>query len=735
MEKNLKILILEDSEIDAEIIQRLVKKAMAQVDFKLSVNRQEYITALNEFEPDMILADNSLPQFDASEALEIVRSRSLHIPFILITGTVSEEFAVEIIKKGADDYILKDRLTRLPAAIDTAIKKRRSEKEKQDAVQKIIEAEEKYRTLIQRISDGFIALDTEWRYIYVNKKIEEMTGRTAASLIGKNIWGEFPDATGSATYETFHKAMETQEFMSNIDYYEPLDLWQENTVYPSPDGLSVFVRDITKQKKAEIAIRQSEEIRRLVMNAALDAIICIDINGAITVWNAQAEKMFGWTEEEVKGKDVSEIIIPVQYRELHKRGMQHYCDTGEGPVLNRLLELTALNRAGIEFPVELSIVPVQQRNSKFFCAFIRDITLRKKAEEALRTAHERLVFHIENAPLGFIEWNNKLELISWSKRAEEIFGWTEEEFMKKQGDNYGTVYEDDRDEMVVIGKQLMNGDIERITIQHRNYTKSGKVIWCEWYNSVLKNEEGKVVTVLSLVKDITARKESEDLLQKSYEDIRELASHLQDVREEERTSMAREIHDELGQQLTGFKMDIFWLKRKLDSADKEIQEKIKSTLQLIDAAIKTVRRISTDLRPSILDDLGFITAMEWQSDEFEKRSGVKVFFDKKVNEIELSPKTSIALFRIYQELLTNVARHANASIVRSAVFMSDGHLCLSVTDNGVGFDVANISSKKTLGLLGMKERTLLLQGTYEIQSTPGKGTTIVIAVPLERVFP
>jgi signal transduction histidine kinase len=148
-----------------------------------------------------------------------------------------------------------------------------------------------------------------------------------------------------------------------------------------------------------------------------------------------------------------------------------------------------------------------------------------------------------------------------------------------------------------------------------------------------------------------------------------------------------------------------------------------------------VRRISTELRPSILDDLGFITAMEWQSEEFEKRSGIKVHFEKKENEITLSPKTSIALFRIYQELLTNVARHANGDTVRSSVYINDKHLYLSVIDNGIGFEVENISSKKTLGLLGIKERTLLLQGTYEIQSTPGKGTMVTIAVPLESVFP
>lgn len=605
MAANLKILLLEDNATDAELVERLVKKELITVEFAHAANKSEYLEQLSTFLPEVILADNSLPQFSATEALQLLRQQSQHIPFILITGTVSEEFAAGVIKQGADDYILKDRLVRLPSAIDAAVRQRRAAKEKQKAVETIIEGEEKYRTLVERVSDGFIALDKEWCYTYVNKKIGEMTGMSPELLLGKNIWEAFPAAVGSGTYKAFYKAMDTQQYINNIDYYEPLDLWQENSIYPSADGLSVFIRDITKQKKAE---------------------------------------------------------------------------------------------------------------------------------EELKRAHSRLLFHVENAPLGFIEWDSQLNVKSWSKRAEEIFGWSEQEFKEKQKQGYSTIYTEDMPMLMEIAQQLLEGKLERYSIQNRNYTKNGKMIWCEWFNSVLKNEDGKVGTILSLVQDITDRKKAEDLIKKSYDDIRELASHLQDVREEERTSMAREIHDELGQQLTGFKMDIAWLNRKLQTDEEAIKEKIQATLQLIDASIKTVRRISTDLRPSILDDLGFITAMEWQSDEFQKRSGIKVDFKNKVDEIAMVPKVTIALFRIYQELLTNVARHANGSLVTSLLYKEDGHLCLKVSDNGAGFDVNNIGARKTLGLLGIKERTLLMEGTYAIKSAPGEGTIVIITVPLNNVI-
>jgi len=177
-------------------------------------------------------------------------------------------------------------------------------------------------------------------------------------------------------------------------------------------------------------------------------------------------------------------------------------------------------------------------------------------------------------------------------------------------------------------------------------------------------------------------------------------------------------------------MDIYWLSRKINSPDKEITAKLAQSIELINATVASVRKIATDLRPSILDDLGLIAALEWQGEEFEKRSGTHVEFSNEAGDFELKPDSVTAIFRIYQELLTNVARHANATLVKVVLQKRDNSVFFSLTDNGIGFDPETISQKKTLGLLGIKERTLILGGTYEFKSRPGEGSETIISIPL-----
>jgi len=209
----------------------------------------------------------------------------------------------------------------------------------------------------------------------------------------------------------------------------------------------------------------------------------------------------------------------------------------------------------------------------------------------------------------------------------------------------------------------------------------------------------------------------------------ELASHLQVVREEERASMAREIHDELGQQLTAVKMDMSWLYKKIKTEDLNIKEKVQSTITLIDDTINTVRRIATELRPSILDDLGLVYAIEWYVGEFEKRSDIKVDYNTNCNDLTIPPKIAIALFRILQESFTNIARHSNATTVNVSLTIKDQMLTLSVEDDGSGFDVDKKYRNETFGLMGIKERTLMIGGEYVVKSKPGNGTTVLVIVP------
>ena len=246
----------------------------------------------------------------------------------------------------------------------------------------------------------------------------------------------------------------------------------------------------------------------------------------------------------------------------------------------------------------------------------------------------------------------------------------------------------------------------------------------------LKRLPSAITSVIEKRKMQQARKKAEADLEKSNDELRLLASHLQNIREQERKVIAREIHDELGQQLTALKMDISWIAKKIQGEDDSVKQKIIIATGLIDETIKTVRKIATELRPSILDDLGLIETLRWHSQEFEKRFLIKIDFPDDINDIDIPKEDAIGLFRIYQESLTNIARHAKATYVKASIQHDDNMFVLTITDNGKGFEVDKVAGKKTLGLLGMKERILMMGGQYEIISSPGQGTTVRVSAPL-----
>jgi signal transduction histidine kinase len=219
------------------------------------------------------------------------------------------------------------------------------------------------------------------------------------------------------------------------------------------------------------------------------------------------------------------------------------------------------------------------------------------------------------------------------------------------------------------------------------------------------------------------------------EQLRGLSAYLQNVREDERIHIAREMHDELGQLLTGFKMDVSLLRKRLaGNTDPVVKEKLEYMLMMVDEAVKFVRNLASELRPSILDDLGLISALEWHSREFEKRHNIKVDFRPLVHELTTSSVIATGLFRIFQESMTNVARHSNATHVDVSLGIVNDEIILSIADNGKGFDPSS-STKKTLGLLGMRERATMLGGRMDILSEPGKGTKIIITIrqPVEKM--
>jgi signal transduction histidine kinase len=231
-----------------------------------------------------------------------------------------------------------------------------------------------------------------------------------------------------------------------------------------------------------------------------------------------------------------------------------------------------------------------------------------------------------------------------------------------------------------------------------------------------------------LTREIAERRQAEQQVRESEERLRALASHGVTVREQERAHIAREIHDELGQVLTALKMDIVWLSKRLEES--ALLEKTQSMCQTVDDTIRTVRKIATGLRPVVLDDMGLVAAIAWQTTEFQKRAGVRCESSLPSEAIVFDKDLSTTVFRIFQELLTNVARHAQATRLDVELSTVDDQLVLKVSDNGVGIVPDDDKGKPSLGLLGLRERALRLGGSVDISTARGSGTRVAVSIPM-----
>ncbi len=259
--------------------------------------------------------------------------------------------------------------------------------------------------------------------------------------------------------------------------------------------------------------------------------------------------------------------------------------------------------------------------------------------------------------------------------------------------------------------------------------ESGRWVCSAIYPTKRLTRDGKRI-LFHMITDITDRKQAEEQLRASREQLRSLSVHLESVREEERKNIARKIHDELGQTLTALKIDLSWLTKRLPKEPELLPEKAKSMYELLDMAIQTVKRISAEVRPGVLDDLGIAAALEWQAAEFEKLTEIKCEFLSNPKDIVLEPDRSTAIFRIFQEALTNIVRHANATKIKTSLREEAGKIVLRIRDNGQGIEKKQISDPKAFGLISMRERARSWGGEIRISGAPGKGTTVAVSLPL-----
>lgn len=330
---------------------------------------------------------------------------------------------------------------------------------------------------------------------------------------------------------------------------------------------------------------------------------------------------------------------------------------------------------------------------------------------------------INSLPGIFYLYDRTGKFIRWNKNFEAVSGYNTAEISKMHPLDF---FHDDE-------KQLLRKKIEMVFVNGvaevtaNFYTRNQQKI--PYHFNGRKAIFDGTDYLIGMGIDITPVVEVENQLRARTKEIEELTAHLEGIREEERTRIAREIHDELGQQLTGLKIDTSWIAKRVTKEDKSIYEKLSAMISLIDNTIKTVRRIASELRPGILDDLGLIAALEWQSQEFTKRTGIPCAFRTDVKNFLPERNLATNIFRVYQEALTNITRHAYATQVETLFEERDACIWLTIKDNGEGFDWNSVKTKNSLGLVGMKERARIFQGEIIIKPNNPQGTVVILKVP------
>lgn len=356
-------------------------------------------------------------------------------------------------------------------------------------------------------------------------------------------------------------------------------------------------------------------------------------------------------------------------------------------------------------------------------------TREKKLEQALCDSERRysqLVNHMnegvvvqdENSIITYVN-ERFLEMSGYTK--EEIIGYSPTKFLDEIQLEYFKRQRTRRK------KGISN------TCKMEGNRKNGQRVLMNVSSAPIYDEDNSK-GIIAMLTDVAEFRQIEKKLNRSQKELHNLYRHLHSIREKESKRIAREIHDELGQILTALKMDIFWLANKLSNSHKDQKlflEKIKSMSKLIDVTIKTVQKIASDLRPGILDDLGLVPAIEWQAQDFQNRTKIKCKTDLDSNGVELTPDCSTAIFRIFQEALTNVARHDEATRVNASLRRKNGKLEMRIRDNGKGIKENDILSSNSLGIMGMRERLHPFDGKLKLHGIPNRETTLVVILPID----
>jgi PAS domain S-box-containing protein len=619
-----------------------------------------------------------------------------------------------------------------------------------------VSAETRYRTLFDQSPDGVLLVDAHGTIVDFNDQTCCQLGYTREEFRKLRI----SDINLLESLEDFKARFKqiTKEGKAEFEVKQKTKNGEVRNVQviTQPVYLSgklfhaAIWRDITDRKRAEEFLRKNEELLRQAVLVSQIGIFDHDHRSGAIYWSPEQRKIYGWgTEEVVTLQAFLACVHPADREEIANAVRRAHDPAGDGSFD---VEHRIVRRDGeVRWLVTRSRTFFNGEGEAHYAVRTvgasLDITDRKQAEETLRAAvaaaqeeknkSEAIIAAIGD---GLVILDDEYRVVYQNEAIRKMIGNLVGQICYKAGEGRGTLCENCPVELT-----FRDGQVHSV---ERTRTTKTETIHMDITSSPLRDSSGRVIAVIEMVRDVTKRKEAEDVLRRSRNELeilvekrtaelsimndqlRNLSVHLQNAREDERTMIAREIHDDLGQSLTALNMDLSLLRKRLPEDQTAAIEKAESMAGLIEATIQSVKRISSDLRPGILDHLGLSAAIEWQAKEFEKRTGIRCMVAFEPEEVVLDKGRTTALFRIFQETLTNAARHAKATEISVFLNAQDDNLLLQVKDNGRGITEGQISYPASLGLIGIRERVNNWGGSFAISGIPDLGTTVTVRIPM-----
>jgi len=620
-------------------------------------------------------------------------------------------------------------------------------------------AKARTESVLASVADVHILFDREWHYIYVNQAAVDAISRPREQILGRTLWELYPDIIGTQLELDYRKAMSERVIVASDFYYETNGNWWSNRFFPSPDGLAVFATNITERKRTEENLAKQKEILQAIFDHVPIMLSFIGADDQIKFVNREWERRLGWSLEEIARQRLDIFAVTYPDPEYRKKVLKFAAESN-----GEWNDFKTTVRSGQVLDTTWARVPLSDGTS---VEIGQDITERKRVEEMLRrqTAELAALHEIGLEICAERDLSKVLHLVT-SSAAELLNAYHCSTYILNREECRLRLVASLEPELIgnhlmlgegLAGRAAITGSVEVI----ENYSKwNGRAAIFEanqfgpalaaplkWQQTVIGSislgrkqgeptftqDDSRLLEQMAAVAAIAIQQASLfEEVREGQKRLRTLSHKTLEVQEAERKRIARELHDQIGQALTAIQISLHGLHA---SPDNGRNSPIEDSLAVIDEALEQVHGLSLDLRPSLLDDLGLVAALRWYVERLANRTGLTASFDTDSSDIRLNPEIETACFRIAQEALTNVLRHAEAGRVWVRIRRTGSLFKLAVKDDGVGFDVRAAMKQKgsnaCLGLQGMQERAIAAGGVVDIKSREGNGALIEVTFILD----